>query len=563
VLGVPGVGIDDSFFDLGGDSIVSIQLVSKAREAGLLITPRDVFLHQSVARLAAAAREAVVSAEAGSADDGVGLAGLTPVMRGFEVGEAAFARFHQSMLVQVPAGAGLAELRDAWQVLLDHHDVLRSRLAGSAMTGWALDIAGPGSVPAEPCVRRVDVSGLGRDELEAAVAAAVRRAEAELDPAGGVMARLVWFDAGPGAAGRLLVMLHHLVADGVTWRILLPDLRAAWEALSAGGRPALASAGTSFRRWVQLLEAEAAEPARVAELPGWVNVAEAPDPLLGDRPLDADRDTLESAVSLSRTVPAEQAGPLLTRLPSLYHCGAEDVLLAGLALAFGRWRRDRGMAGDGPLLVDVEGHGRREIAAGVDLSRTVGWFTSVHPVRLRLDGVDAAEALAGGAAAGTALKQVKEQLRAMPDHGLGYGLLRYLNPVTGPRLAGCRRPQVVFNYLGRFPAPGDGDWGVAAEAGAVAGGGAGVPLTHALTVTAVARELPGGGAELELSFLWPPEVLPDASVRGLAGAWQQALGGLAVHAGRPEAGGRTPSDLPLLQLTQSEIDDIEQQISHL
>ncbi|MCL2734361.1 MAG: condensation domain-containing protein, partial [Actinomycetia bacterium] len=557
VLGVPEVGIDDGFFDLGGDSIVSIQLVSKAREAGLVITPRDVFAHQSVTALAAAAREMTPADAAGAPEDGAGPAELTPVMREFELGGPGFASFHQAALVQVPAGTGLEELRGAWQALLDHHDALRGRLAGSAAAGWSLDIPVPGSVPARSCVRRVSVTGLSGGELVAAEAEAARQAERELDPVRGEMTRLVWFDAGPRKPGRLLVMVHHLVVDGVSWRILLPDLKTAWETVTAGGSPALASAGTSFRRWTRLLEAEANDPRRTAELPGWEKTAERGDPLPGTRTLDPERDTLGSASSLTLTVPAEETGPLLTRLPALYHCGAEDVLLTGLALAFRRWRRDRGPAGGGPLLMDVEGHGREEIIGETDLSRTVGWFTSMHPVRLTLDGVDEAEALAGQGAAGTALRHVKEQLREMPDHGIGYGLLRYLNPETGPRLARRPRPRIVFNYLGRFPAPGGADWAPAAEADLVADANqeSPAPLTHPLTITAVAREHPGG-PELHLSFLWPPDLLPEAGVRELAETWRQALGALAAHAGEPGAGGWSPSDFPLVALSQGEIDEL-------
>ncbi|MBO0821418.1 MAG: non-ribosomal peptide synthetase, partial [Nocardiopsaceae bacterium] len=511
---------------------------------------------QSVAGVAAAARDPEAgTAGSGSAedDDGVGRAALTPVMRGFDLSGPGFARFRQSVVVRVPAGLGLERLRAAWRAVADRHGVLRSRLvearpAGAQAEGWFLEIGPPGSWEAGPCVRRVDVSRLDAGDLSPVVAWAARDAERELDPAAGAMARLVWFDAGPSAPGRLLVMLHHLVVDGVSWRILLPDLRAAWEAVSAGQEPALAPAGTSFRRWTSLLEAEAASPGRLAELPDWEKTLEEPDPLLGSRPLDAGRDTLGSAASLSVTVPAGPAGALLGRLPSLYRCGAEDVLLAGLAMAFGQWRGN-------PLLVEVEGHGREEFA-GADLSRTAGWFTSLRPVRLVLDGPGL-----GGTDPASALKRVKERLREMPDHGLGYGLLRHLNPDTAPRLAELGQPQVAFNYLGRFPAPGDGDWDVAAEMTAVTdtGGQSGLPLTHALTVTAVARDLPSGGTELELSFLWPPGVLAEAEVRALAGAWQRALDGLAAHAGHPGAGGRTPSDLPLLRLTQGEIDDLERE----
>ncbi|MFD6327863.1 condensation domain-containing protein, partial [Streptomyces sp. NPDC058442] len=213
-----------------------------------------------------------------------------------------------------------------------------------------------------------------------------------------------------------------------------------------------------------------------------------------------------------------------------------------------------------PLLVDLEGHGREGVVDGADLSRTVGWFTSLYPVRLDLGVVDWSEVWAGGPQAGRALKRVKEQLRALPDNGIGYGLLRHLNSDTGPRLAALPAPQIGFNYLGRLTSGTDTDWAAAPEADGLGGGAdEAMPLPHALEINALTEDGPDG-ARLGAVWSWPDGLLTEEDVRDLAETWFRALDALAAHAERPGAGGHTPSDLTLVSLTQDEIDAFEDEL---
>ncbi|MFF4393533.1 condensation domain-containing protein [Streptomyces sp. NPDC001552] len=559
LVGRARVDVDDRFFDLGGDSITAMRLVSRAREAGLVITRRDVLRSQSVAELALTAREVAPSASAdsgpggvgaGQAGDGVGRAPLTPVMRPFDVDGAGTDSLRQSVVVRVPAGAALPQLSAVVQALLDHHDVLRARLAGPAGERH-LEIPASGSVDADARIERVAVSpDIASEDLTSAVAEGVRRAQGLLDPAAGVMIRAVWFDAGPVVPGRLLLVAHGLVVDGASWRILLPDLTTAWDAVTQGRPVDLAPTGTSFRRWSQLLDEEAQNPARVKELPYWVRVLQDYAPLPTRPESSAHRATPGPAGSATWTLSASMTAPLLTSLPSLYSCGVEDVLLTGLALAFARWRRAQSLVEHQPLLVGLEGHGRQEIAAGVDVSRTVGRFAGVHPVRLDA-GADTP--------VGTALKRVKEQLRSVPDSGVGYGILRHLNPLAGQRLAKLPQPQIAFHYLGSSGTPQDADWAMTAENAAVEGAGDGRQLLrHTVRLTAAAQDH-ADGTRLTLTCTWAGELAAD--VRALGDAWIAALAALAEHAEDPHAGGRTPSDLSLVSLDQSEIDDIAQQLS--
>ncbi|WP_026400352.1 non-ribosomal peptide synthetase [Actinomadura rifamycini] len=553
VLNLERVGVDDGFFDLGGDSIIAIQLVSRARQSGLVVSPREVFQHQTVEELAAVARpvgeDEQVEAEPPGA--GIGQVPATPIMHWFRDLDGPVAGYSQRMLLQVPPSLGVADLTRALRMVIDHHDMLRLRVHGAEF-----EVAERGAVDAAPLVRRVDVAGLDGAELRAVLAAEARAARARLDPEAGTTAQLVWFDAGPDRSGRLLLTLHHLVVDGVSWRVLLPDLVTAWAGEAPDPVP------TSFRRWAQRLAAEASDPARAAELPLWEDVLATPDPALGARPLDPAADTFGAARHRTVSLPADVTGPLLADVPAAFHGRVNDVLLTALALAVAEWRRDRGVTDETAVLVDLEGHGREEIVPGVDLSRTVGWFTSIFPVRLDAGWVEPSDVREGGQAVGTALKRVKEQLREIPDNGIGYGLLRYLNPSSAARLAGRPHPQVAFNYLGRSAAPEAADWGPAAQEESDALGGGqddALALVHAIEVNAHTRDLPDG-PELTATWTYAADLFDDAAIADLAGRWTAALRGLVAHvvdgAAAGPVGGFTPSDLSLVDVSQDEIDEL-------
>ena len=270
------------------------------------------------------------------------------------------------------------------------------------------------------------------------------------------------------------------------------------------------------------------------------------------------RDIAGTARHLTVELPAALTGALLTQVAAAFHGGINDVLLSGLVVAVADWGRRRGRPGGPAVLVDLEGHGREEIFADVDLSRTVGWFTSLYPVRLDPGAIDLAEAMAGGAALGRAVKSIKEQLRGLKDNGLGYGLLRYLNAADGGAACGLwgARSLASTIWAGLRPVAGE-DWGIAAEAGALGGGGdAGMPLGHGVEVNALTLD-GADGARLCASWTWAPALLDEASVGELARGWFAALEALVRHAALPAAGGRTPSDLPLVDLSQAEIERLE------
>ncbi len=566
VLGVSGVGVEDDFFGLGGDSIVSIRLVARARAAGIVFTVRDVFTHRTVAGLAGVAAELGEVAPQGG-DAGIGAVALTPIMHALRSWGGPVEAFHQLVVLCVPAELDLSRLIAALQAVVDHHDGLRSRFLRSAGEDipqqWCWEIAPVGAVDVKRVVHRVEITGLTGDGQQHLISEEITAAAGRLDPWSGVMVQLVWFDAGADAPGRLLVMIHHLVVDGVSWRILLPDLRAAWEAITAGDRPRLQPVGTSLRHWSQYLQTHAQKAGRVAELKLWTQILNTPDPLLSDQRLTPTRDVAATAGHVSVTLPPAVTGPLLTTVPAAFHGGINDVLLTALALAIAKWRRDHGRGDGTVVLVEVEGHGREEIIDGIDVSRTVGWFTSLFPVHLDPGPLSWEELCAAGPAVGQAIKRVKEQLRALPDHGIGFGLLRYLNPHTSPELAALPRPQIGFNYLGRFPAPAavekttPQEWMLAPEASPLGGGSdPAMPLAHGLELNALVCDHPHG-PQLQATWCFAPQLWDEPNVHEIAQGWFQALHALAEHASQPDAGGHTPTDFPLVSLSQTDINQLE------
>ncbi|MCX5001327.1 non-ribosomal peptide synthase/polyketide synthase [Streptomyces sp. NBC_00638] len=544
VLGLPEIGADDDFFALGGDSIVAMQLVSRARAAGLRVTPRQVFQHRTVAALAAVAVDLGPDAGSPAHDDGSGTVPLTPIMHALRELGGPIAGYHQVAFVQTPAALDLAGLHAVLQAVIDRHDLLRARLERNGAADaedWSLQVPAPGGVDPASWLLRVDVADADEPALRAAVGEHARAAQDRLAPDAGRMVQGVWFDAGPDTPGRLLLLVHHLVVDGVSWRILLPDLAAAWQDVRAGRTPVLAPVDLSFRRWSHLLAERAVDPAREDELPLWTAILADAPALPVTRELDPRLDVTATSRSLSLTLPADVTAPLLGGVPSVLGATVNDVLLTALAVAVADWRGRRSGGGDsgGGVLVDLEGHGREEELAGdADLSRTVGWFTSVVPVRLDPGAVDLADALAGGPALDAALARIREHLASLPSAGVGHGLLRHLNPVTGPVLARLGAPQIEFNYMGRFGVPAATDWSYAPEDDAAdLDGDPGMPLSHALTVNALTEELPAG-PELSAHWTFAPGVLPEEAVQDLAETWFRALRALVIRAARLDSGGR-------------------------
>lgn len=559
VLGVDGVGVEDSFFTLGGDSITSIQLASRARARGLHFTPRDVFEHRTVAGIAARARATAEEARGPELPElpggGVGELPLTPIVRWLVERGGTFRRFHQSLTVELPAGTDQHTLVLAIGAVVDRHDMLRSRLYRDDTGEWRLETAPPGTIDPAGILRRREIDDdADADTWRMAVEAELAAAAEHLDPTAGAVVRFVWLDPRRRSApARLIICAHHIAVDGVSWRILLPDLFTAVHAVANGAPPRWEPTGTSMRRWAHALLDAAHHPDRVAELGLWRRICATPDPLLGSRPFDAGIDLAARVKTVDITVDETVTESLVRTVPALFHAGVDEILVSALAVALAMWRARRGESTPVSLL-RLEGHGREEqIVPGADLSRTVGWCTSVYPVRLDLTGIDLEAVTAGADAAGEVIKTVKEQLRAVPDHGIGYGLLRYLNPDTAESLPGPLPGQIGFNYLGRVDERGAGMLTTPSAAP-----DPDLPAAAVIDINALVA-----GSRLRAGFSYPETLLDHSDVRELADLWVETLDAITAHARTPHAGGHTPSDFPLVRVGRDDIARWEQAYGRL
>ncbi|WP_306387751.1 non-ribosomal peptide synthase/polyketide synthase [Pseudomonas aeruginosa] len=513
LLGVERVGLDDNFFSLGGDSIVSIQVVSRARQAGLQLSPRDLFQHQNIRSLALAAKAGAATTEQGPASGEVALA---PVQRWFfERAIPNRQHWNQSLLLQARQPLDGDRLGRALERLQAQHDALRLRFR-EERGAWHQAYA---EQAGEPLWRRQAGS-------EEALLALCEEAQRSLDLEQGPLLRALLVDM-PDGSQRLLLVIHHLAVDGVSWRILLEDLQRLYADLDAD----LGPRSSSYQAWSRHLHEQAG--ARLDELDYWqAQLHDAPHALPCENPHGALENRHERKLVL--TLDAERTRQLLQEAPAAYRTQVNDLLLTALARATCRW------SGDASVLVQLEGHGREDLGEAIDLSRTVGWFTSLFPLRLT-----------PAADLGESLKAIKEQLRGVPDKGVGYGLLRYLaGEEAAARLAALPQPRITFNYLGRFDRQFDG---AALLVPATESAGAAqdpcAPLANWLSIEGQVY-----GGELSLHWSFSREMFAEATVQRLVDDYARELHALIEHCCQEGNVGATPSDFPLATLRQEQLD---------
>lgn len=530
VIGVEQVGIHDNFFELGGDSILSLQIVSKANQAGLHLTLKDIFQHQTIAELATVAETTQpIQAEQGLV---TGCVPLTPIQHYF-FEQDLLDRHHwnQAFLLEVQQALDPELLEQAVQQLLVHHDALRLRFEHTE-SGWQQIDAKPEEIVPFSCV---DLSGVPGSEQEGDLEATATELQGSLNLSQGPLVRVALFNLGAEKTSRLLLVIHHLVVDGVSWRILVEDLQATYEQLERGEAIKLPSKTTSFKQWSEQLR-EYASAAVQQELDYWL--AE-PRKQVSRLPVDypAGVNTVASARLMLIALSVAETKVLLQEVPATYRTQINDVLLTALVQAFAQWTGERS------LLVNLEGHGREEIFDNVDLSRTVGWFTSIFPVLL-----DLGEA----SHPGEALKAVKEQLRGIPNRGIGYGMLRYLSGNTEivEQLRSLPQAEVVFNYLGQFDQ-------TLSESSlfklAQESSGQAYSLRDNRSELLNINGFVVSG-QLQLNWMYSEVVHRRATIEELAQRFVEALRSIIAHCQSPQSGGFTPSDFPLVELNQDELD---------
>jgi amino acid adenylation domain-containing protein/non-ribosomal peptide synthase protein (TIGR01720 family) len=538
VLHVEKVSIHDNFFALGGDSILSIQIVSRAKLAGLHITPKQLFQYQSIAQLASVVTHtSTVHAEQELV---TGSVPLTPIQHWFFVRHLPEPHhYNQSVLLETQQLLLPSWIHKALAYLVLHHDALRLRFLQQA-DGWLQDIAGTPSDFRFPCI---DLSALSAAQQELTQAALSEEAQASIDLSSGLLLRALFFMHGAGRTDSLLLIIHHLAVDGVSWRILLEDLEMLCQQQRQGEQMCLIDKTTSWRKWAYQLQAYAQTEAIRAEQSYWFALKERP---ITPLPIDMawEDNTLASRETVSVSLDAKWTQALLQDVHSAYHTQINDLLLTALVQAFATW------TGQQRLLIDMEGHGREEFSEEVDISRTIGWFTTLFPVLLDIE---------QATKPGEALKAVKEQLRQIPQKGLSYGLLRYLSTDSqvAKQFADLPRAEVVFNYLGQFNSASDEKrlfrYGQASTGSAHSKS---EPRDHLL-------EINGSIVQGELAFFWRygSHIHHRDTIQRLAQSFIVCLENLITHCQTLETSEYTPSDFPLAALNQRQLDGLIQQVS--
>ncbi|WP_018905482.1 non-ribosomal peptide synthetase [Variovorax paradoxus] len=534
VLGLARVGRDDNFFELGGDSILSLQIVARLRLAGWKVAPRQIFERQTVAQLAAvmAPADALLAA----VGDVQGEAPLLPFQHEFfEMDMPVRAHWNQAVLLKNREPLQLPAFRQTLRAVVQQHDSLRLRYRQDAGGLWHQTYEAVESVPEDRFAELVWV----RSAADAAqVAPLCEEAQRSLDLAHGPLLRALAIEL-PDGDSRLLLVVHHLVVDGVSWRILLEDLQAAyWQSL-AGQPVALPATGSSCKDWAVALQGYA--KAHGDELAHWQSLADVPAALPCPRPHGSNTAADQESVELRLDQATTEA--FLKDAPAAYRTQANDLLLTALGRALCAW------SGHGRVLVDLEGHGREDLFAHIDLSRTVGWFTTLFPVALDPLG-----------AHGEALKRVKESLRRVPRKGVGHGVFKHLGDAAQREaLRALPRAQVVFNYLGQFDNSGadaQAQWSLAQEpSGAPVDGGA--PLTHEFSINGQVY-----GGELSLRASYSRARHDRAAVEGWMQRFREELEALVRHC-TGGAEGVTPADFPLAAIGQPQLDALALPVANL
>ena len=521
------ISIHDNFFELGGDSILSIQIVARARQAGLQLTPRDLFEHQSIAGLASVAGFGTeTDAEQGLVS---GAALLTPIQHWFFAQDfPEYWHFNQSILLQPATELNTDALRQALATVLSHHDALRLRYAEEA-GHWQQSFSDP--IDTLPFV----IEDLSQSEdPEAELYERTQQYQSSLNINAGPLTYLVVFKLYDSV--RLFWCIHHLAVDGVSWRILQTDLHMAYMQILDNRLPGLPAKTSSFKAWSEHLHNYASSEALDSELSYWQNIPAISLPM--DNPAGENRLEHQQAVSI--TLDQQQTEALLREVPTAYNTRINDILLTALALALSEWTEKA------HCLIDLEGHGRVELFDDIDLSRTVGWFTTIHPIGLSLPA-----SAHHGTDPGIALKAIKEQLRGIPKDGIGYGLLTQSGNKILPK------GDILFNYLGQV------DQGIEADLFHPANEATGSDVSlngsrdHLIDINGAITQ-----GQLSLNWSYSSDCYQTQTIQKLAQSYKTRLQQLITHCQNGKQG-VTASDFPLAPVSQSTLDRLYSQYDGL
>ncbi|MEW9702891.1 amino acid adenylation domain-containing protein [Paenibacillus sp. SI8] len=527
VLGSERIGIRDNFFELGGDSIKGIQVASRLFKHGLQLEMKDLFRYPVIEDLASFVTQVkrLIPQE-----PVVGEIGLTPIQNWFF--EQRFAGQHhwnQSVMLHKPDGFDTQALEKALGHLVHHHDALRT--VYTEKDGRIVQF-NRGLEDGIYGFERYDFTA--ESDIGARIAMEANRVQQSFDLSQGPLLKAALFHTSEG--DHLLLVAHHLIVDGISWRILFEDLATSYAQALAGEATSLQDKTDSFQYWSERLTAYAESKELLQEIHYWKKIEGAMvSPLYKD--FAVETSTIGESETQEIALTSVQTDHLLKHVHQAYHTEMNDILLTALGLAVQEWgHMDR-------IAVQLEGHGREEIMEDVNLSRTVGWFTSMFPVVLDLaDGVDVS----------TGIKSVKEMLRQVPNKGIGYDILKYVTPAE--KRSGLNfnlKPEICFNYLGQF------DSGLTQEAFGPSAYDMGEPINpdsrrmHTIIINGMATN-----GELSFRFSYSPKQYEASTMQHLSEAFKYHLLRIIDHCMNKEESERTASDFSSKGLTTEDVDDI-------
>ncbi|MGD9900399.1 MAG: amino acid adenylation domain-containing protein, partial [Calditrichaceae bacterium] len=538
LLGLKNIGIHDNFFELGGDSIIIIQIAAKAKQKGLNITPVQFFRYQTIAQLANVASSTAYSqAEQGPV---TGILPLTPVQKWFfEQNFPEFNHWNQSVLLSSSVKADIPALKKALTALINHHDVLRLKFYRKQDT--------PGAEFDVPCsdisFDFFKIADLSVEEQKNFIETKSALLQASLNIETGPVFRFSWFETGKNS-GRLLMIVHHLVIDGISWRILLEDLQTAYAQTISDEEIQLPPKTASFLEWSKRLNSFTKDKISENELKYWLNLSKVPfNKIPVDFPGGVNTESSVSGVQVSLN--QDETRALLQAVPSVYNTQINDILLTALSLSYAAWTGKRSVG------VTMEGHGRESLFDDLDISRTLGWFTSLFPVNLELG---------KAVRPGDCIKSIKEQLRKIPRAGMSYGLLRYLsdNDSVKQQLNAIENCRISFNYLGQFDQNFSKDAAFTpAKEKSGAERGPNNPRTGMIDIIGTIS-----GGCLKFLFNYSINLHREETIHQFAKNFIGELRNLISHCQSPDAGDYTASDFKLAGLSDEKLNKVLDRLNH-
>ncbi|MED2979789.1 condensation domain-containing protein, partial [Bacillus swezeyi] len=520
------IGISDNFFTLGGDSIKGIQMASRLQQHGWKLEMKELFQHPTIEQISSY----VQSADDQPVDQGPveGEVELTPIQRWFfERGFTNPHHWNQSVMLHSPAGFDPEFAGRALSKLMEHHDALRTvyKQKGERMVQYNRGLEEAAVLPE---VIHFNESG---EELEAAILREANRVQSSIDLSEGPLLKAAIFKTGQG--DHLLIVIHHLVVDGISWRILLKDFASGYLQAEKGEPIVLPEKSHSFAEYAGRLKEYAGSKAFAKEIGYWKEIENA-----ASAPLSKDFEARDGRMCHTKTaefsLSKEQTEQLTTKVHEAYHTEMNDILLAALGFAIKEW------TGQDDLLVSLEGHGREDIIDGLNISRTVGWFTSQFPALIQMRHADDT---------GYQIKRIKEDLRHIPNKGIGYGIYRYLTEEG--KQAKAIKPEISFNYLGQFTEMSES--GLFSRSSMPSGDPLS-PETEKPNVLDIVGFIEDG--VLTMSIVYSSLEFKETTITAVADSFKAYLLQLVDHCLNQDGDEITPSDLGDDDLTLEELDKL-------